>query len=90
MLPSTTATPSMLAYMVNKGVAERYSDPFIAARERVQLEMEGVGGCRIGEVAGGGDVHTFTFPTAKCCFRERPMRPFSRSITMGFNKAPSS
>ena len=38
-------------------VNERYSDPFIRAREKVQLEIEGLGGCRIGEVCGGGDGH---------------------------------
>ena len=35
----------------------RYNDPFIRAREIVQLEIEGIGGCRIGEVVGGGDCH---------------------------------
>ena len=57
--PATTATPRMLSMAVESGgcIDERYSDHFIAAREKVQFICEGVGGCRIGEVAGGGDVH---------------------------------
>ena len=55
--PSTTATPNMLKMIVEKLVDERFSDPFIAARDKVQVIVEGVGGCRIGEVVGGGDRH---------------------------------
>ena len=54
---ATTATPRMLHIIVTELINERYSDPFIRARERVQVEIEGLGGCRIGEVCGGGDGH---------------------------------
>ena len=56
-VPATTATPRMLAYMTGRGVEARFSDEFIRARERVQVIAEGVGGCRIGEVCGGGEAH---------------------------------
>lgn len=38
-------------------IDQRYSDAFIASREKVQFVIEGVGGCRIGEVAGAGEGH---------------------------------
>eukprot|EP00966_Prymnesium_polylepis_P289147 6678677-Prymnesium_polylepis.1 len=43
--------------IVNQLINERWSDPFIRGRERVQIEAEGLGGCRIGEVAGAGECH---------------------------------
>eukprot|EP00966_Prymnesium_polylepis_P288101 6654212-Prymnesium_polylepis.1 len=43
--------------MVGEVVKSRYNDSFIRAREIVQLEIEDIGGCRIGEVAGGGDCY---------------------------------
>ena len=57
--PATAATPRMLKLCVEPGgiIDQRYRDPFIAAREKLQFVCEGVGGCRIGEVAGGGDSH---------------------------------
>ncbi len=57
--PATTATPRMLQRLLEVGgvVDRRYPTPLLAAREKVQLVCEGVGGCRIGEVAGGGDCH---------------------------------
>ena len=58
-VPATTATPRMLRLSVEPGgiIDHRFTSSFIAAREKVQFVMEGVGGCRIGEVAGGGDLH---------------------------------
>ena len=55
--PATTATPTMLKWCVETGIGERFAHPggFVAARERVQFLCEGVGGCRIGEVCGGGE-----------------------------------
>jgi hypothetical protein len=57
--PATTATPRMLRLLVMDGgaVDARYGRYLLSAREKVQLVCEGVGGCRIGEVAGGGDCH---------------------------------
>ena len=55
--PATTATSRMLKLIVEKVIDERYPDPFISAREKVQFIAEAVGGCRIGEVCGGGDSH---------------------------------
>ena len=55
--PATTATSRMLKLIVDKLIDERYPDPFIAAREKVQFIAEAIGGCRIGEVCGGGDSH---------------------------------
>jgi hypothetical protein len=57
--PATTATPRMLKLLVEQGglIDERYPQALIAAREKVQVVCEGLGGCRIGEVAGGGDCH---------------------------------
>ena len=55
--PATTATPRMLKYAIEHGIDQRFSDPFISSREKVQFLAEGVGGCRIGEVCGGGDGH---------------------------------
>ena len=39
---ATTATPRMLHIIVTELINERYSDPFIRARERVQVEIEGL------------------------------------------------
>lgn len=57
--PVTAATPRMLSAMLERGgvIDARYPDSFIAAREKAQIMLEGVGGCRVGEVAGGGDEH---------------------------------
>jgi hypothetical protein len=57
--PATTATPRMLSLLVEDGgiIDEDVKDPFLGARDKVQFEGEGVGGCRIGEVSGGGDAH---------------------------------
>eukprot|EP00966_Prymnesium_polylepis_P016249 374851-Prymnesium_polylepis.1 len=55
--PATACTPRMFKAMVQVIIPERYQDPYICERERVQVLCEGVGGCRIGEVAGGGDGH---------------------------------
>jgi hypothetical protein len=57
--PATTATPRMLRLLVEPGglIDERYPQALIAAREKVQVVCEGLGGCRIGEVSGGGDCH---------------------------------
>ena len=55
--PSTTGTPSMLKLIIEKLIDARFTDPFIASRDKVQVVIEGVGGCRIGEVVGGGDGH---------------------------------
>jgi hypothetical protein len=57
--PATTATPRMLRLLVAAGgiVEQRYPQALLSTREKVQLVCEGIGGCRIGEVAGGGDCH---------------------------------
>ena len=57
--PATTATPRMLSLLVEDDgiIDEDITDPFLRARDKVQFEGEGVGGCRIGEVSGGGDMH---------------------------------
>lgn len=57
--PATTATPRMLELLVGDGgiIDEEVQDPFLASRDKVQFEGEGVAGCRIGEVSGGGDCH---------------------------------
>ena len=57
--PATSATPRMLKLLLETGglVDQRFSTPLLSAREKVQLVCEGVGGCRVGEVAGGGDCH---------------------------------
>ena len=57
--PSTAATPLMLSLMVGDGgeIDLQYRNPFLRARSKVQHEAEGVGGCRIGEVVGGGETH---------------------------------
>ena len=55
--PATTATARMLKYIVCTGTAKRFSNLFLRSRENIQVICEGVGGCRIGEVCGGGDVH---------------------------------
>ena len=56
--PATTATPAMLKLMLERLVDERYpKNQFVAARLKVQLIAEGVGGCRLGEVVGGGEGH---------------------------------
>jgi hypothetical protein len=56
---ATTATPAMLKWCIEKGIDERFRHPsgFVALREKVQFLCEGVGGCRIGEVCGGGESH---------------------------------
>ena len=56
---ATTATPAMLKWCIEKGIDERFKHPsgFVALREKVQFICEGVGGCRIGEVCGGGESH---------------------------------
>ena len=57
--PATTATPRMLSLMTEEGgiVDEDVKDHFMACRDKVQYEGEGVGGCRVGEVSGAGDCH---------------------------------
>ena len=55
--PATACTPLMLKIAVEEVIPEKYTNPFICSRELVQFDCEGVGGCRIGEVAGGGDSH---------------------------------
>ena len=56
--PATEATPRMLGIMVTTSIPKRFNlSPFLVARERIQVVCEGVGGCRIGEVAGGGEGH---------------------------------
>ena len=58
--PSTAATPSMVSALVeNGGLIDRryYRNAFIGSREKIQVEAEAVGGCRIGEVCGGGETH---------------------------------
>jgi hypothetical protein len=56
---ATTATPAMLKWCIEEGIDERFKHPsgFVALREKVQFICEGVGGCRIGEVCGGGESH---------------------------------
>ena len=56
---ATTATPAMLKWCVETGIDERFTHAggFVALREKVQFLCEGVGGCRIGEVCGGGESH---------------------------------
>ena len=39
------------------GIDERFKGAFVSKREKVQFLCEGVGGCRIGEVCGGGESH---------------------------------
>ena len=55
--PVTTATPRMMRLLMNKVIPERYPKPFLQAREKLQMVIEGVGGCRIAEVCGAGDKH---------------------------------
>ena len=55
--PSTACTPRMMRAIVGPIIDARFKPPFLRARARVQVEAEGVGGCRIGEVTGGGDLH---------------------------------
>jgi hypothetical protein len=55
--PSTACTPRMMIAIVGPIVDARFKAPFLRSRARVQVEAEGVGGCRIGEVTGGGDLH---------------------------------
>jgi len=49
----------MLKWCIEEGIDERFKHPsgFVALREKVQFICEGVGGCRIGEVCGGGESH---------------------------------
>ena len=55
--PSTACTPRMMRALVGPIIHARYPGRFLRSRARVQCEAEGVGGCRIGEVTGGGDLH---------------------------------
>ena len=55
--PATTATPAMLKLIVDELLDKRFSSPLVASRTRLQFLIEGVGGCRIGEVVGGGEGH---------------------------------
>ena len=55
--PATAATPRMLQCIIKELINERWSDPYIQAREKMQILAEGLGGCRIGEVAGAGECH---------------------------------
>ena len=55
--PATTATSLMLQLIVEKLIDQRFANAFIASREKLQFIAEAVGGCRIGEVCGGGDSH---------------------------------
>lgn len=55
--PSTACTPRMMRALVGPVVNERFKSDILRCRARVQAEAEGVGGCRIGEVTGGGDLH---------------------------------
>jgi hypothetical protein len=52
--PSTAATARMLHLLVkDRGLIDvRYGRYLVGAREKVQFVCEGVGGCRVGEVAG--------------------------------------
>ena len=70
---ATTATPSMLKWCIETGIGERFAHPggFVALREKVQFLCEGVGGCRIGEVCGGGESHGILANNLK--FIEDPM-----------------
>ena len=57
---STAATPRMLVDCVSDGgqVDKRFEPgSHLNARWKLELVCEGVGGCRIGEVVGGGDGH---------------------------------
>ena len=55
--PSTACTPRMMRAIVGPIIDARFKAPFLRSRARVQVVAEGVGGCRIGEVTGGGDLH---------------------------------
>ena len=77
--PADTATPRMLKYMVEKGCAKRFVNPFLVARERVQIVAEGAGGCRIGEVCGGGDCHGL-LANNTCILEDIAMKPGTESI----------
>ena len=55
--PSTACTPRMMRAIVGPIIDARFKAPFLRSRARVQVGAEGVGGCRIGEVTGGGDLH---------------------------------
>ena len=59
--PSTAATPRMMACLLGRGglVDRERKSSLLSARDALQIVLEGVGGCRVGEVAGGGDVHGF-------------------------------
>jgi hypothetical protein len=58
-VPTTAATARMLKLMVGAGglCDSENRMPFLAARVKVQAVTEGVGGCRISEVANAGDCH---------------------------------
>lgn len=55
--PATACTPRMLKLAVEEVIPERCGNEFLESRETVQFDFEGVGGCRIGEVCGGGETH---------------------------------
>ena len=58
--PQTAATARMLKAMVRDGgvIDRRYPhDGVVKFRTKLQSVCEGVGGCRVSEVAGGGDCH---------------------------------
>ena len=55
--PSTACTPRMFKIAVEEVIAARCITTFLENRERVQFDFEGIGGCRIGEVCGGGETH---------------------------------
>ena len=73
--PSSTATPRMLLLLLKQGglIDERFTSAFIASREKLQVLTEGLGGCRIGEVAGGGDCHGLL--ANEVCVMEDPGAP---------------
>jgi hypothetical protein len=63
--PSTTATPMMLGAMVvgENSIIQRRFEKTVSHRELLiwrwvmQVLLEGVGGCRVGEATSGGDFH---------------------------------
>ena len=57
--PATAATPAMMQLLTQPGgiIDLRFRDALIASREKLQFDCEAVGGCRISEVAGGGESH---------------------------------
>ena len=55
--PATACTPLMMKFAVETVIPSRCANDLLTARETVQFDFEGVGGCRIGEVCGGGETH---------------------------------